>query len=674
MGRIKTNLIELFIDKAVLAVAVIAALAILFIFVIGSPNAVEYDGKKVTPGKIDASIYNEALKLQEKLKEEPQDNNSYEPKAPLYLGLIKNSIKDVNTNINFPLPGYPTGTVIAANRIYQLPTIEQIENPSTAVVTMAAFVPTEELSDTLTYDKAETKPEPEDVDLVTVESSINAKQLYESFRTALAGKKIPDEWKIEEQYARPVFAKVELQRRTLLEDGSWSQWMEVPKIKTCHPKKTQLPVQVDEYGTQIAIAMEQFAKTEIRNEILQPPWYDNAIPTEKWLCPLLYNERQKKLDKEQAELKKQQLEAEKAKKLLEKTPRTRQPAARPTPTPTQPPLGGLGGIEGGGGGGTPGPAGGQPQTLPKQQPRPSPVPPRQQQQPRTKQTVPATAEKRQTLTEEQKFNELLLTEKTNPADLEKLVFWAHDDTTKPGEKYQYRIRIGVFNPIAGKPWFSQEQKDLQDQMVLFSSFSESTETIEIPNKLHFFATDIREVEKGYTVDKTVEVKVARYTLGNWVTKTFSVKNGEQIGTVINTAGTRLEKAGIQTESIDLATGNVMVDARRVTEWVGAGFLRAREFYELLYCKTGQAIATVPIKERYWPEEIAKVYKEIEQAEAAEPITLLTRAEAASGIRRTTETRSMSPESGPSSESKGRPGTYPGDMPPGGMPPTSERDK
>jgi hypothetical protein len=208
-------------------------------------------------------------------------------------------------------------------------------------------------------------------------------------------------------------------------------------------------------------------------------------------------------------------------------------------------------------------------------------------------------------------------------------------------------------------------------MVLFSSFSESTETIEIPNKLHFFATDIREVEKGYTVDKTVEVKVARYTLGNWVTKTFSVKNGEQIGTVINTAGTRLEKAGIQTESIDLATGNVMVDARRVTEWVGAGFLRAREFYELLYCKTGQAIATVPIKERYWPEEIAKVYKEIEQAEAAAPVVLLTRTEAASGIRRTTETRSMPPESGPSSESEGRPGTYPGDMSPGRIPPTSE---
>jgi len=665
MGRIKTNLIELFIDKAVLAVAIIAALLILFIFVIGSPNAIEYDGKKLAPGQIDEFINRKAATVQEQLKKEPQDTNSYEPKAPLYLGLIKNSIKDVNTNINFPLPGYPTGTVIAANRIYRLPTIEQIENPSTAIVTMAAFVPTEELSETVTYDKAETKLA--DIDLVTVESGINAKQLYESFRTALAGKKIPDEWKIEEQYTRPVFAKVELQRRTLLEDGSWSQWVEVPKIKTCHPKKTQLPAQVDEYGTQIAIAMEQFAKTEIRNEILQPPWYDNAIPAEKWLCPLLYNERQKKLDKEQAELKKQQLEAEKAKRLIEKTTRTRQPAARQTPT--QPPLGGLpGGLEGGEGRGTPGPAGGQPQTQPRQ-PRPSPVQTRQQPPQKTK-TAPTTAEKRQTPTEEQQFNELLLTEKTNPADLEKLVFWAHDDTTKPGEKYQYRIRIGVFNPIAGKPWFSQEQKDLQDQLVLFSNFSETdpNKPIEIPNKLRFFATDIREA------DKTVEVKVARYTLGNWVTKTFSVKNGEQIGTVINAAGTRLEKAGIQTESIDLATGNVMVDARRVTEWVGAGFLRAREFYELLYCKTGQAIATVPIKERYWPEEIAKVYKEIEQAEAAEPITLLTRDGAVSGIRRTTETRSMPPEFGPSSEFEGRPGTYPGGMPPGRMPPTSERDK
>jgi hypothetical protein len=638
MGRIKSSLIELFIDKAVMAAAIIAALAILFFFVISSPNSVEYAGEKFAPGQIDEFIHGKAAGLQKKLMEEPNKNEKkyeYEPKAPFYLSLIKNSIENVNTNINFPLPGYSTGTVAAGNRKYQLPAIEPAAKPITAVVTMAAYVPTEELTETLTYNNPETKTELADIDLVTIESSINAKQLYESFNSAFAGKNVPSEWK-EEQYAKPVFAKVELQRRTLQEDGSWSQWTQVPKTKICHLKKTlELPAQSDEYGIQIAL--EQFTKPEIRKEVLQPPAYDNAIPTEKWLCPSLYNERQKRREKETEELKRQQLEAERASKLLSQTrpPAGQQPQKQPA------------------GGETIGTEGGRTQPQTSRQRIPTPTQQRQPPQ-KTKLPLPAAAEKRQTLTEEQQFNGILLSEKTTPADLEKLVFWAHDDTTKPSEKYQYRIRIGVFNPIAGKPWFSQEQKDLQDQLVLFSNFSETdpNKPIEIPNKLHFFATDIKEV------DKTVEVKVARYTLGNWVSDTFRVKNGEQIGTVSDKARARLEKAGIQTEPIDLATGNVMVDARRVTEWVGAGFLRAREFYELLYSKTGQAITTVPIKERYWPEEVAKVYKEIEQAEAAEPITLLTRAQAASGIR-TTETRPTPPKSGPSGELEGRSETYPG---------------
>lgn len=648
MGRIKSSLIELFIDKAVLAITVIVALLILFIFVIGSPNTVEYAGKKLAPGKIDESVREAAEDLQKKLQGKVQDNNSYEPKAPFYLNLIKNSIKDVNTNINFPLPASSAGTVVAENRIYQLPKIEQIEKLSTAAVTMAAFVPTEELSDVLTYDKAETKLA--DIDFVTVESGINAKQLYESFNSVFAGKNIPDEWKIE-QYAKPVFAKVELQRRTLQKDGSWSQWTEVPRTKICHLKKAlQLPTQTNEY--EIQIAMVQFAKTEIRNEILQPPVYDNAIPTEPWLCPSFYNERQKRLEKEQAELKKQQFEAEKTKKLQEKAIRTRQPAVRQT-TPQIPYS----------------VPGSQETREPPTSTQPNIMQPPQPRQPsqRTKPTTPTTAENRQTMTEEQKYSEIHLSENTNlnPANLEKLVFWTHDDTTKPGEKYQYRIRIGVFNPIAGKNWFSQEQKDLQNQMVLFSSFSEPTETIEIPDKLRFFATDIREIEKGSAVDKTVEVKVARYTLGNWVTKTFSVKTGEQIGTVISAAGTRLEQAGIQTESIDLATGDVMVDARRVTEWAGTGFLRPREFYELLYCKPGEPIQTIPIKERYWPDDIVKIYKEIEQTQSEEPITLLTRPEAASGVR--TGTMPISSESAPPSGFENRPPTGPksGNIPPGG---------
>ena len=32
---------------------------------------------------------------------------------------------------------------------------------------------------------------------------------------------------------------------------------------------------------------------------------------------------------------------------------------------------------------------------------------------------------------------------------DELLFWAHDDTVKPGSSYKYRIRFGVLNPMAG---------------------------------------------------------------------------------------------------------------------------------------------------------------------------------------------------------------------------------
>jgi hypothetical protein len=627
MGRTKSNLIELFVDKAVLAIAVIAALVVLFLFVIGSPNAIEYANKKLTPGQIDESIYEKAAKLQKKLNEDPNKNDEkykYEPKVSLYLDLVKNAVKNVNANINFPLPAFPAGTTIAPNRVYQLPDIGKIEKLSVATVRMAAFVPTEELSDTVTYDMAETKLA--DVDLVTVESNINAKNLYESFKSAFTGKNVPEEWRIE-RYAKPVFAKVELQRRTQQSDGSWSQWDQVPQTKICNLKKMlQLPKQADEY--EIQIAMVQFAKTEFRNEILQPPVYDNAIPGEKWISPSFFNGREKRLAREQAEQKKQQLELEKARKLDARSTRTRQPATRQQ-APSQSQTGDTGGV-----------AGRPPKTSEMTKHQTPTKPSLVQKQPLQK--TPAPEETRQNLTEEQQFKEISLSEKINPAELEKLVFWAHDDTTKPGEKYQYRIRIGVFNPIAGTNWFSQEQKDLKTQTVLFSSFSEPTAIIEIPERLYFFATDIREIEKGYSIDRTVEIKVARYTLGNWVSETFSVKNGEQIGTVSDKARARLEKAlekvDTQPESIDLSTGAVMVDTRLVTEWAGAGYLRSKDFYELLYTQTGDSIQTMPIKERFWPDGITKVYKEIEQAEKAEPIALMARSGAPSRARTTpTET-------------------------------------
>jgi len=645
MSSKKGNIIELFADKAVLAVAGLIALIVLYLFVIRNPNSIEYAGTERSPTEIDNLVNQKAVQLRQQLKNEPNAGKQYESKETEYLSVIKNSIKDVNTAISFPLPGYSTNPTGPTNRIYRVPQVGKIEKPSMAVVRMAAFVPTEELSPTLTYANVETKLE--DMDLVTVESSIDSSKLYNQFRESFAGKDISPEWR-KEQYAKPVFAKVQLQRKTQQPDGSWSDWVDVPRTKICHLNKNlEIPKQASEFGMEMAVA--QFSKSEFRDEVLQPRTYYNAIPAEPWISPSFHNERQKRITKGQEDIRRQEIDAEKTRKLQERTtqPAQRQSIRQPTrPSALPQGLGARGNIPGGGGGGGP-PGGMPPGGMPPggaREPAGGRQDPRQQQPTATRKTTErekpptgrtertAAAQLQDSVSETGMYDAVRLKPETNLAELEKLVFWAHDDTAKPGEKYQYRIRIGVFNPIAGTNWFSEEQQDLRDQVVLWSDFAEISNVVEIPQRLYFFATDIREIEKGSSIDKTVEVVVARYTLGNWVSRKYNVKSGEEIGKAGETADPRLEQAGISSETIDFSTGAVMVDARRVTEWIGTGSLRSREYNELLYSLDGKEIEKMPIKERFWPASVSKVYKEISTALEAEPVTLLDWSQAASGER------------------------------------------
>ena len=655
MSSKKGNIIELFVDKAALVIAGLVAIVILFTYVIGNTSSIEYAGQKFGPKEIDNFINNNAKQLREKLQQDPNTASRYESQKPQYLSLLKDPIgQTVDTKIGFPLPGYVDKTKISQNRKYRIPQAPLIDKPIVAVVRMAAFVPIEELTSAIPYKESETKLE--DVDLVTVESSVDVKQLYSEFRESFAGRDLPAEWR-SEQYAKPVFAKIELQRKTLQSDGSWSDWVEIPRTQICNLRKElQIPQKVGEYEMEIALV--QFAKPEFREEILQPPVYYNAIPTEKWISPSFYNEREKTIAKQREENRRLEIEAEKARKLQERAaPSTRQPpAVQPTrqPPARQPVRGGreaIPSMPGEGSSRVPPPA-----TTTRTIERPNV---------RNERVLPSQ-DQAQSLSEESKYAAIRLTPDTNPAELEKLVFWAHDDTTKPGEKYQYRIRIGIFNPVAGKGWVSEDQNDLRDQIVLWSNFASVDEVVEIPQRLVFFATGIREIEKSTNVDRTVEVLVAKYTLGNWISHTFSVKNGEEIGKPVEAAGDlRLEKMGINSDIIDYSTGAVMVDVQKVTEWVGVGYLRSREYSELLYSSDGKTIEKMAIKERYWPAKITKIYKEISESLAVEPVTLLAWSQVVLGSGQPMQQQYRSTPSTPSPEYTPPAGDNPRLPPPAG---------
>ena len=137
-----------------------------------------------------------------------------------------------------------------------------------------------------------------------------------------------------------------------------------------------------------------------------------------------------------------------------------------------------------------------------------------------------TDTRRQPSTDEvyNKFADVLINYNTELSKLdEPVLFWVFDDTTEPGKTYQYRVRLGVFNPVAGTDRLAASDADKKNQVILWSEFSSVTRPVIIPRMLYLFAKDVQEQTK------TAVVEVARYTLGYWRSEDFKVKPGEVIG-------------------------------------------------------------------------------------------------------------------------------------------------
>lgn len=255
-----------------------------------------------------------------------------------------------------------------------------------------------------------------------------------------------------------------------------------------------------------------------------------------------------------------------------------------------------------------------------------------------------------------KYDEIALTRLTDFAKIrEPLVFWAHDDTVEPHNTYRYRIRLGVFNAIAGTDQMSERDKALRNQAILWSGFSDTTEPVEIMGTRYFFANSVREG------DKTVNVQISKLALGHWYTQDFLVKQGELMGESLeyepeepdrrrrSTAG----RGGVRTpgaafmgalgpgvgpgvtpgagfgasqdqsnvpEYIDYATGAVMVDAVAVTDWTTGRVMRARRYFDMLYSFDGIDIKHMPVGRPNWPTSVAGAFSTISrlQREPQEP--------------------------------------------------------
>jgi len=443
-----------------------------------------------------------------------------------------------------------------------------------------------------------------------VEAKFDVKGLYNRFSENFVGDNIREEWR-DPCLARPIFAAVELQRQELLSDGSWGDWQMVSRAKIEHRKKMfEIIEGVEELPAGgMEVRLLQFDDVMVWKDLLQPEAYRIASAKEDWFPPRLhkkYTEYQKQIDiQEKREAQKAAKEDEQRKG--ERTDRRSGRMGRAARGRG----GGMGGLFGPMGPTGPSP-GGSPGGMPSRMPTRK-TPTRRTRERRVEKERPEKPKKETKDTADiyKEFSEIQISEREDISKRdEPLVFWAHDDTVEPERSYRYRIRLGVFNPIAGTNQFKEQDKVLKDKVILWSELSDVTEVVDIPRRVYFFPWDIQEAAEAVTV------QVSKYVLGYWYSKDFTVKQGEVIGKVVEyEPAEEEEETGVTVPSkIDYATGAVLVDVVPVNDWSGEKNLRARHYFDMLYSFDGANMDRVPIKPRYWADGLQVKFNEIKRLE------------------------------------------------------------
>jgi len=527
-----------------------------------------------------------------------------------------------------------------------------------------------------------------------VEARFDVAELYRRFQASFAGVEVQrEEWR-DPCLAKPIFAAVQLQRQELLEEGAWSPWRPLPRSRVeAYRDMFQVFERIEDLPPGgLEVRLMNFDKHEVIMELLQPESYQIASAEEEWFPPSYYGkykDLQRKMDSE-----KRREEKDKDRKQPTTTDPRRDPMARGGQTPgvygptqggtrgapgaargrgTTPggmpgdPMYNQRGMRGGRAGGTaPGgdmmmPGGRRPSTR-----RGGPGDPLYGGDMYGMPGDPTMRRRASTNEVYWEFAADMIVPREDLSQRDKpLLFWVFDDTSEPGKTYQYRLRLGVFNPVAGTGQVAERDLDKKDQVILWSPYSDVTKPVEIPQRIYLFAKEVQEKTK------TATVEVARYALGYWRSENFLVRLGEAIGKEVEpkreddkTKSKARMAAGYPDlglpdritdvrslmgqggmpgalgpmgpdqqnlpKKVDYRTGKVLVDLVQVNDWGNAPNLRPRLYYNMLYTEDGMRIEHMPVNAANWPRDLTAAYQYVQAEKRREPQTF--RAFSKSGLR------------------------------------------
>jgi hypothetical protein len=607
MAGKSSNFLLNHIEKIAIGLAGAICLLLLVKGVLFTQSAVEYQGRKYSPGDIDRRIEKDTEELKERLAGEPRAGREPQERLGDYISLMESSFK-LDTSL------WPTVPRLASEdddgRRYTIPAAPVISEAAVDRIRALAYLPKREVGGAVTYTQVET--EPNDLDLVTIEARLDVAGLYTSFEESFVGPSVKPQWQ-DPCLAKPVFAAVELQRSCKQPDGSWSDWQKVPRLKIDNNKSLlEVVERVEDLPRGgMKVRLLQYNKDDVMSDILQPASYDIASAEEQWYPPSLHN-RYLSMMKEQ-QLAKRREEMEKAKEERDKELEEARRKTREGRTSNA-----VSGSRNQGGGSdrmSVGPGSRTDSDSPSRSDRLDRTDRLDREREREELRLRREQEKKMQENPDVQLEKLkIISEKQLEEMTEPLLFWAHDDTVEPGSTYRYRIRLGVFNPLAGTNKLKSDSESYKDKVIIWSNFTDAG-TIEVPDRLYFFATDIREAANS------VIVEVFRYAMGYWYSKRYVVEAGEVIGKVDTPEET---KSGDDTqenppqraesilipEKVDFRTKAMMVDTSEVRDWTGGRSLRNNDHFEIYYSYDGSSIESQPIRQRYWSSAMLGTYNGI----------------------------------------------------------------
>lgn len=651
---------ESHVEKIVLIIVGGVSAYLFFTRVIFSPNAVEYEQKRVSPSRIDTYISQEADELRGMLVGVEENSTQKEYVSLLHGEVDSNDPLFAETFASRPAPenfmelftdplsflrtddlSMQAGVRQVVVKKYALPTVGPVTDVAASHLRAAAYVPIEPVTASRDYTMA--AREPNDIDLVTVEAKFNVAELYRQFRAYFNGTEVEKrEWR-DPDLATPEFAGVQLQRQRRLADGTWSDWVDVPRCRVEQYASLLTPIEKvkDLPPGGVPVRKMQLGSRRMTMAMLQPEGYQIASPDEDWLPPSFYGKFKDLQSKMEMEQRRRDLEERRNQREADNEESNNRRGGNDTTTGRTNRAAGSrrGGTPGGIDNGVNNRRGGTGRTRGRGDATANDARGREVIDPRNGGRL---GQQEQTTTDEAylDFAEVLIGDgdTTDLSDMDDLLFWAFDDTAEPGGTYRYRIRLGVFNPVAGTDMLVERDMDMKDQAILWSGFSDVTDTIAIPRRLYFFA---RSVQSGNAV---ATVEVARYALGRWYKEDFQVQPGEVIGREMappepeedeDTAATgrittgrniavgqgmaAIMRQATQTtqtddptvpDMIDYRTGAMLVDFVEATDLGTPPNLQPRPYRDMLYTRDGVKIEHMPTTQSLWPEELRQVYQTI----------------------------------------------------------------